>query len=544
MNRVFLILIILLLLIPPAQAQTLLHTLEPPPAPISTVRFGDAVVGVPDVDGDGRGDLLVGAPGASIPPTNDGRAFLYSGDTGVLIHILASPRGEAQGSFGEVVAAVPDADGDGTPDLLIGAPREQPDGSPLDAGRAHLFSGATGALLYTLASPDGQSQRFFGTAVAGVPDLDGDGRGDLLIGSFENANDVFISGRAYVFSGATGALLYSLVSPNIQARSNFGTAVAGVSDVNGDERGDLLIGAYGEDDPFDDVGRAYLFSGATGALLHTLESPNPAFVGFFGSAVASVPDADGDGRPDLLVGARYENGTAFDMGRAHLFSSATGNLIHTLTSPNAQEDGSFGWSVSGVPDADGDGRGDLLVGALNESPDDAPFRAGRAYLFSGASGALLTTLASPDEQTAGTFGRAVAGIPDTDGDGRGNLVVGASFEDRDGLSNGGNTYLFSYTAATTDTELPTTNAPRITASAYPNPFSVQTTVSISLLEAQRVRLAVHDVLGREVARLADEQMEAGRHEAVLDGSDLPSGVYLVRLVVGEVEQTQRLTLVR
>ncbi len=82
------------------------------------------------------------------------------------------------------------------------------------------------------------------------------------------------------------------------------------------------------------------------------------------------------------------------------------------------------------------------------------------------------------------------------------------------------------------------------AGTYPNPFSRNATVAFTLPESQQVTLAVYDVLGREVARLVDGKVEAGRHEAVLDGAGLPSGVYLVRLATGSVSQTERLTLVR
>ena len=68
-------------------------------------------------------------------------------------------------------------------------------------------------------------------------------------------------------------------------------------------------------------------------LLFTLESPNPELTGNFGSAVVEVPDADGDGQSDLLVGAVAENGGAESSGRAYLFSGATGELLHTLESP-------------------------------------------------------------------------------------------------------------------------------------------------------------------------------------------------------------------
>jgi hypothetical protein len=78
----------------------------------------------------------------------------------------------------------------------------------------------------------------------------------------------------------------------------------------------------------------------------------------------------------------------------------------------------------------------------------------------------------------------------------------------------------------------------------PNPFRGEAVVTLTLREPSRVRVAVYDVLGREVAVLADGVYGSGRHEALLDGAALPSGTYLVRLVAGEVVDVERLTLRR
>ncbi len=84
----------------------------------------------------------------------------------------------------------------------------------------------------------------------------------------------------------------------------------------------------------------------------------------------------------------------------------------------------------------------------------------------------------------------------------------------------------------------------VSLAAYPTPFAAQTTVRYALGETGAVRLAVYDVLGREVAVLTDGQAEAGAHEAVFDASELPSGVYLVRLEAASTVQTTSVTLLR
>jgi hypothetical protein len=80
--------------------------------------------------------------------------------------------------------------------------------------------------------------------------------------------------------------------------------------------------------------------------------------------------------------------------------------------------------------------------------------------------------------------------------------------------------------------------------AYPNPFAGRSTLRYDLPEAAAVRLAVYDVLGREVAAVVDRTVEAGRHTALLDGRGLAAGVYVVRLTAGGRTFTQRLTLAR
>jgi len=79
---------------------------------------------------------------------------------------------------------------------------------------------------------------------------------------------------------------------------------------------------------------------------------------------------------------------------------------------------------------------------------------------------------------------------------------------------------------------------------YPNPFRASTEVRFGLPEAAEVSLEVYDMLGRRVAVLASERMEAGFHRARLDGSRLSSGVYVYRLVAGDFAETKRMVVVR
>lgn len=80
--------------------------------------------------------------------------------------------------------------------------------------------------------------------------------------------------------------------------------------------------------------------------------------------------------------------------------------------------------------------------------------------------------------------------------------------------------------------------------AYPNPFNPRTTITYTLQQAARARLAVYDVLGREVALLVEGVLPAGTHAVHFDGAGLPSGVYFYRLETGLFAETGRMTLLK
>ena len=406
-------------------------------APIeeSNGQIGHSIAGIPDVDGDGRGDVIIGSPNAHPFPAPEGagRAYIFSGSSGALLRELASPNAETRGYFGAVVAGIPDVDGDGRGDVVVGAYQENPNASPQEAGRAYIFSGSSGAPLFTLMSPNEEVFGFFGWAVAGIADADGDGRGDVVVGAYIESPGVSpeAAGRAYIFSGSSGALFRTLVSPNEISNGIFGFCVAGIADVNGDGRGDVVVGAQNESPGTspDYAGRAYIYSGSTGTMLWTLASATEEFGGGFGRAVANVPDVNGDGREDVVVGASESPGASPDnAGRVHIFSGSGGAYLRTLVSPNEEEDGQFGYSVAGIGDVNGDGRGDVVVGAHLEAPPGPLNNSGRVYVFSGAGGAPIRTLISPHAKASGAFGRVVARVPDADGDGRDDVAAGAPFD--------------------------------------------------------------------------------------------------------------------
>jgi hypothetical protein len=390
---------------------------------------------------------------------------------------LASSNPLPGGRFGDAVACIGDVNADGYNDVIVGAPVESTPGAS-GAGRARIFSGRTGLAIRTHVSPTPIASGNFGQCVIGFPDLNGDGVEDYGIGAPGEASQL---GRFYLYSGASGTVLYnvsglaprtftsialvpdctgdglpemvagvfgnltstpvevrearngvlwkSLVDPTRQNLSLFGTTVGGVPDVTGDGRGDVLVGAERQNasrgGPVE-AGRAYLYDGATGALWATLTSHDPSTSGHFGQALVGLPDIDGDGRGDVAVGAPIESAANGFDGRVHLHSGATGSWIRTILSadpaPSPLTSGEFGFAISACGDLDGDGITDIVVGAPEEVP--ASGKTGRAYAYSSANGGLIAIFDSPGSLVK-RFGHAIDASRDVNGDGSPDVVVGA-----------------------------------------------------------------------------------------------------------------------
>lgn len=309
-------------------------------------QLGTSVSLGPDADTDGFGDLAIGAPTYSTGGTNRGRVFFFSGDDGGAL--ATSPWLGATGDQrGAVVSVGPDTDGDGRADVAVAVP---------GLARVYLFSGGTGQVLQTFDG--GSTGDGFGNSLSLGPDVNGDGFGDLLIGAPAAPNGSRL-GRVYLYSGKTGALLWTKAGTT--SAEQFGYSVSLGPDADGDTKSDMLIGAPGSS------GRVDLYSGSSKLVVHTLSPTSPA--GFFGNAVSLGPDADGDGKADALVGAP---GTNSDQGRVYLFSGQSGALLGFRDGEPGLAT-QLGSSVSLGPDVDGDGKADALVGAS--------FGDGKAYLF-------------------------------------------------------------------------------------------------------------------------------------------------------------------
>ncbi len=368
--------------------------------------FGLSVRRAGKIDGDGTPDLLVnGCLYAAV----FGGPFLGPPDGPVL-----EWTGLPAARFGAAVAVVGDANGDGVGDVAVGAPGHGEGGS--EAGLVRLFSGHAGALLWERAGETAGAH--LGAALSGVGDLDGDGRADLLAGAPQDGA-VPGPGLAWALSGADGSVLRTWLGA--AAGDEFGGAVSGPGDLDGDGVPDVAFGAPLADGPKVDGGELRAESGASGQPLLVLTgSSKQSHLGF---AVAAAGDVDADGLPDLLAGepdAKVGTGQFVPRpGFVHVLRGS-GAAIHLLVGP---DDGSnFGAALSAAGDVDADGHADLIVGAPIPGGMGGVFQA-RASVHAGATGDVLAAF---DEVDAGpSVGEAVSGGADIDADGRPDVLIGS-----------------------------------------------------------------------------------------------------------------------
>jgi hypothetical protein len=328
--------------------------------------------------------------------------------------VIATLTGEAPGdAFGFVADELGDLDGDGIREFIVGSPGNSAGGS--GAGRAYVYSGADRALLFTFTGQAAGEN--LGWSVASAGDMDGDAVDDVVVGGPSAG-----AGVVRVFSGASGAVLHSLTGPGSGA--NFGSIVAGLGDVDGDGRSDLLVGAP---DASAGRGEIRIVSGQGGATIRSHAGTNAG--DRYGYGGGAVGDVSGDGIPDYAAGAAMGG-----QGVVAVRSGADGSLLYTVDAQSTSGQLGFIW-IDSVGDVDGDGRPDLFAADINDSSNR-----GRGHLVSGADGATIRTFLG--EQGAEFFGIARHGGHDADGDGVPDLFI-AGYHNGEGATLAGKAYVYS-----------------------------------------------------------------------------------------------------
>ncbi len=508
----------------------LIHTWE---GEVDGDNFGFVNRLVGDVDGDGTTDIGVGVPGHAAAGENAGKVYIYSGASGSLIRTHLG--GAENDRFGYEVAGVGDVNGDDIDDYAVCRPRSITFQQFFGLGEIVLFSGATGDSLkawnsgqYGLGfgaqvagagnfmqggigdlngdgTPDilmsillrngganlsgavmavsgadwdevlftvfgEQSIDLFGFGMGGVGDLNDDGCDDFVVGA-PNAGEGD-RGLAYVFSGCDGAEFpFSPLVPDTTGNFFGFLFPKGTGDVNGDGVPDISVTDLQDSEFGTNAGKAYVFSGLDGSVLHKWTGTTD----FAGLGVGrGCGDVNFDGYADLIYASFTDPTVATGAGTAQIFSGFDGSVLRTIR--NDTEGDNFGYSTTGAGDINGDGALDFLVSAINYDGDGTD--RGKVFVIEG------DIFADP------------ASAPTSPGD----LDQGQSW-----------------------------------LRVQPNPvWGDKVRVLLQAEDPQSFRVTVFDSQGRRVRALFDGVLEAGEQTLTWDRLDdrglrVPAGVYFVAL---------------
>ncbi len=373
--------------------------------------------------------------------------------------------GDVSGAEAGAALAVGDLDGDGLADLVLGAHKDDTGAS--NAGRVTVypggFAGERSTSSDTAAVVGATSKAFAGTAVLLPGDVDGDGVADLIAGAPGAAlTEDLQPGRVAVSSGSwAGAMVLDDLAVLLDGEAHgddFGAALASL-DLDGDGVPELLVGAPGEDSLANSAGATYLFQGPvidglTGADAD-VKIRGEATSDYSGQAVAALGDLDGDGFPDLGIGAPSEDGGGSNAGAVYVLYGdglvSSTPLSLRLDGADAklmgdQQSAKAGTSLTGAGDLDGDGQDDLIIGAPGHGKDTTGTATGAAYVLYGpVTGSW--SLADADHVIVGgamgaEFATGLSPAGDFDGDGSLDLLLGAPDADDASGSGTGMAYVF------------------------------------------------------------------------------------------------------
>jgi hypothetical protein len=298
--------------------------------------------------------------------------------------------------FGSAVASAGDVNGDGYDDVLVGAPYKRDPSTGDVIGQALLYLGSASGLsstpAWTIEGSGGWN--YFGGRLNGAGDVNGDGYDDFMISDVYYSNDQTAEGRVFFFYGSARgpAATPDWIADGNQANDYFGMALASAGDVNGDGFDEVLIAAPSFDDPEGIEGQVRLYYGSASGLGSEpgWTAEGNQYGAYFGNSLNSAGDVNADGYDDVIIGANGISNGEVSEGKAFLFLGSGAGLASNAawTAEGDQDSAQFGNSVSSAGDVNHDGRAEWAVGA--QLYDRGELNEGIVVVFDSLTAALPT----------------------------------------------------------------------------------------------------------------------------------------------------------
>ena len=339
-------------------------------------------------------------------------------------------------AFGWAISSAGDVNGDGYEDLIISAiDHSNPIETEEEEGKLFLFYGGPDGLS---AEPvwsyePNETLNITGFDVSGG-DLNGDGYSDVVAGCLQWSGDQLEEGKVIMFYGSAEGLADTpdWILEGNQDNCLMGSSVELSADINGDGFNDLFVSAKMYDNGQTDEGKVWLYYGSADGPVDSEWSWEPdqddAIGGF---PVRIAGDVNGDGFPDVIIGANNYSDVLIEDGLAVVFYGSAEGLAD---SPDWQLSGGqakcgFGHWVEGAGDVNGDGYDDVIIAAILYESDFDDWNEGWVFAYYGSPAGLgiVPSWSSEGNQSGAQFGYSVSSAGDINQDGFSDIVIGAKY---------------------------------------------------------------------------------------------------------------------